>query len=255
MSAALLGVLAGWVVLRLLGATRPWPSRLIELDRGAGHVGRPPRVAGTAGGGASRDSVATVVPRRVGRRPGGGSSSARARVAGPAEIAAAVDLLGVAVSAGHSLRGAVAIVGASGTGTVAEAFGVVTRRVADGGALQAEFSGLVDLLGEPARPLASTLAASLSSGSPIAPQLQRLADAERARERRQREERVRRLPVLLLAPLVGLILPAFVLIGVVPVALTSIQPLATGPSSAPAVSGIGVDQTPHSTDGAPRGHR
>jgi hypothetical protein len=39
--------------------------------------------------------------------------------------------------------------------------------------------------------------------------------------RRRTEERVRRLPVLLLGPLIGLILPAFVLLTIVPVGITT----------------------------------
>ena len=76
-------------------------------------------------------------------------------------------------------------------------------------------------LGPPVRPLVTTLTASLRSGAPPGPSLQRLADAQRQRQRRRAEERVRRLPVLLLAPLVGLVMPAFVVLTIVPVAVTT----------------------------------
>lgn len=240
----MLAAAAAWVVLRVLQAGLPWPAAAPEpdvaVDRRRGsprHLGRTARLS------RSRTAVAPRVLGPAARRNGRPGAD-------PAEIAAAVDLLGVAVSAGHSLFGAIAVVGHSGSGNVAAAFAEVDRRVRDGGSLRAELSVLVDLLGEPARPLAATLAASLSSGSPLTSQLQRLADAERARERRRRQEWVRRLPVLLLAPLVGLILPAFVLLAVVPVALTSIRPLTT-PAVPAAPAGdvqIGSLEVPTSTE-------
>jgi pilus assembly protein TadC len=80
---------------------------------------------------------------------------------------------------------------------------------------------LTRAIGPEARPLVTALSSSLRSGAPLAPGLQRLADAQRRRQRRRAEERIRRLPVLLLAPLVGLVLPAFVVLTIVPVALTT----------------------------------
>lgn len=70
------------------------------------------------------------------------------------------------------------------------------------------------------RPLLSTLSSAERTGTPLVPALLRLGDAERARRRRQRQERVRRLPVVLMAPLVGLVLPAFVLLTIAPVLIT-----------------------------------
>lgn len=225
MSAILLSLAAAWVVLRVFGADRPLPARFVELER-------PPELGATSpeAGRRSRSVVGSSRPRMGGHA---------GRSVDHAAIAGAVDLLGVAVSAGHSLQGAVAVVAASGPGRVPEAFAEVDRRVRDGGSLASALAALVERLGEPARPLTAALSAALSSGSAVAPQLQRIADGERARERRRREEGVRRLPVLLLAPLVGLILPAFVLLAVVPVALTSIRPLtASAPISAtPSVHG------------------
>jgi pilus assembly protein TadC len=76
-------------------------------------------------------------------------------------------------------------------------------------------------LGPAVLPLVSTLNMALTSGAPLGPALQRLADAERRRQRRRAEARARRLPVLLLAPVVGLVLPAFLVLTIVPVAVSA----------------------------------
>jgi pilus assembly protein TadC len=128
----------------------------------------------------------------------------------------------------------VSAVARSGTGPVGEALAEVDRRFRHGSTLAAELDRLPERLGPAVRPLSTTLVVASSSGTPLGPTLQRLADAERRRVRRRTEERVRRLPVLLLAPLVGLVLPAFVLLTVVPVAITTarqgLTPLAGQPA-------------------------
>ncbi|MSV49482.1 MAG: hypothetical protein F2914_10675, partial [Actinobacteria bacterium] len=137
------------------------------------------------------------------------------------EIPAAVDMLQLAVSAGHSLHTAVAAVAGSGTGLVIEGLAGVQHRFERGGQLVDELAKLPDQLGPELQPLCTTLIVSASSGAPLGPSLQRLADSQRRRVRRYKEERVRRLPVLLLAPLITLVLPAFVMLTVVPVAITT----------------------------------
>ncbi|WP_152627693.1 type II secretion system F family protein [Streptacidiphilus melanogenes] len=66
-------------------------------------------------------------------------------------------------------------------------------------------------------PLGRCLARAASSGAPPAAGLARLADAERASAAREAQARVRRAGVLATAPLGLCFLPAFVLVGVVPV--------------------------------------
>ena len=66
------------------------------------------------------------------------------------------------------------------------------------------------------RPLADALLASDRLGAPVGPALARLATEERAALRRRAEAHARRVPVRLLFPLVFLVLPAFVLLTVVP---------------------------------------
>ena len=134
-----------------------------------------------------------------------------------------IDLLFVALTAGRSLPQAVNAVGAVGNGPVAAALGRVSAALGRGVRLSDALEGLVADLGPALRPLSTTLGSAAAAGTPLGPALQRLADAERRRSRRRTEERVRRLPVLLLVPLVTLVLPAFGLLTVVPVGITTVR--------------------------------
>lgn len=248
MRALVLAVLAGWLTLRLLGHTRRWPWRVADLDLRVPDTQRPPRTDGPRPPGSPRrqESLSRqespdgprrpVEPRRAstsGRRSA--KLSARGQREVTAALPAAADLLRVAVSAGHSLHGAIAATADFGDGPVCDELGAVVRRVRRGSSLIDEMTALPDRLGPAARSFASTMVIALASGAPVGPALQRLADSERRHARRQIEERVRRLPVLLLAPIVGLVLPAFVVLTIVPVVLVTAEidlagPLYPGPS-------------------------
>lgn len=197
MTAWLLACCAAWSALRWFGVDRRWPWRLGELETGPTPRRRP----------------RSTRPRRVWSR--------RHDRSGTADLVTVADLLHVAVSAGHSLHGAVAAVGAMSGGSAGAALARVDAAFARGRPLVDALDELPRCLGPEARALVTALASSLRSGAPLAPAVQRLADAERRRQRRRAEERVRRLPVLLLAPLVGLVLPAFVVLTIVPVAITT----------------------------------
>lgn len=227
----MVALMAGWVALRVFGFRRDWPWRVVDLTMPRTRRGAGERVTGTV---ISRSGVEGHLPngglrrsRRTGveRRPARGerSGSRRGQREITAALPAAADLLRVAVSAGHSLHGAVAVVAKFGEGPVCEAIGGAHRRYEHGSTLVEELASLPRVLGPTSRSFASTLVMALSSGAPVSSALQRLADSERRRSRRQIEERVRRLPVLLLAPLVGLVLPAFVMLTIVPVVLVTAQ--------------------------------
>lgn len=213
----MLPLLAGWAVWLAFDRRLP-PRRMLDLAEAVG-----PPLPG---------------------RPRTGLASDRGRAAGPggrrglADIAASVDLLAVAVSAGYSLHGAVRVAGAEGRGPVARALDRVAAEFDRGVPLVDGLAGLPQELGPDAAPLATTLSVAAASGTPLGPALQRLADAERRRARRAAEARARRLPVLLLGPLVGLVLPAFVVLTIVPAALSSVsgRPLPVDPRSTPAPS-------------------
>lgn len=68
--------------------------------------------------------------------------------------------------------------------------------------------------------LARTLEFSASSGAPVAPLLHGMAGDVRARTKREAQRRAARLGVQLVLPLGLCILPAFVLLGIVPVVLS-----------------------------------
>ncbi|CAB4698783.1 unannotated protein [freshwater metagenome] len=222
--AALLGVLSSWAVLHLFGHTRSWPWRVADLQPRKHRQSR------------KHSQHRTPTPTRA-TRPRQTHRQIQS------EIPAAVDMLQLAVSAGHSLHTAVAAVAGSGTGPVIEGLAEVQQRFERGGQLVDELAKLPDRLGPELQPLCTTLIVSASSGAPLGPSLQRLADAQRRRVRRYKEERVRRLPVLLLAPLITLVLPAFVMLTVVPVAITTARTGLTPLNSSPPLNSLPLPDT------------
>ncbi len=126
-----------------------------------------------------------------------------------------VDLLGVAVGAGCTPYLAVEVAAHWSPAMVAAPLAGVLRSCA----LGMGFASALDATARatPAlRPLAEALLASDRLGAPVAPTLARLADEERTALRRRAEAHARRIPVRLLFPLVFLVLPAFVLLTVIP---------------------------------------
>lgn len=87
------------------------------------------------------------------------------------------------------------------------------------------FDRLVDDLGDVIRPLTGGILAAERDGVPLEPLLRRAADEARRKRRIQAETAARRLPVLMLFPLVMCVLPAFVLLSVVPLLADSISSL------------------------------
>jgi len=138
-------------------------------------------------------------------------------------LAATADLLGVAVSAGYTLHGAVRAVAGHTNGSLAGALQTVADDFDRGVPLAEGLAGLPSRLGSAASPLSTTLSVAAAAGTPLGPALRRLADSERRRGRLLVEARARRLPVLLLGPLIGLVLPAFVVLTLVPVALATVS--------------------------------
>lgn len=231
MSPLLSGMLAAWIAFRLTGVRGRLPWQALELGA---HNSDPP--------GADVEPLPSPHTPRL-RRPRRSRPTQQFRRAVETDLPITVDLLHVAVTAGHSLHTAVAAVGGIGTGPVSGALAEADRRFRHGSRLVDELDALAVGLGPSVRPLSTTLVVAASSGAPLGPTLQRLADAERRRLRRRTEERVRRLPVVLLAPLVGLVLPAFVILTIVPVALSTAR---TGllPSTPARVADVQVTAPP-----------
>ena len=132
------------------------------------------------------------------------------------ELPEVVELLAVAVRAGLTVRLAVEAVGARAHGILASEFARAVRQCERGALLADALAEVPARVGERSRPLVAALVDADRYGSPLAPALERLAADARDGRRRAAEERARRVPVLLLFPLVLCILPAFGLLTVAP---------------------------------------
>jgi hypothetical protein len=153
------------------------------------------------------------------RRHAGAEQAALAR-----ELPVVVDLLGVAIAAGCTPYLAVQVASQWGPPRAGTTLSGVLRACA----LGAGFGRALDDAVSAApllRPVADALLASDRLGAPVGPQLARLAAEERAALRRRAEAHARRVPVKLLFPLVFLVLPAFVLLTVVPGLVAGLQRL------------------------------
>jgi tight adherence protein C len=165
-----------------------------------------------------------------------GVARLRRRAAGERAVALVVaaipetlDLLGLVVGAGATAAEAVAAVGRRGTGPLAAELAAACRRA------DAEHRLLADALAEvphrlgPAadavRPLVAALADASRHGTALGPALDRLGADARVRRRQRAESRARRVPVLLLFPLVTCTLPALGLLTIAPLLIGSLRSL------------------------------
>ena len=145
------------------------------------------------------------------------------------ELPEVVDLLALAVGAGLTAPLAVAAVGRRGAGPLAAALGAAVavaagegRRLPD--VLDDVPAGLGPA-GDGARPLLAALADAARHGTALGPSLDRLAGEARTARRHRAEERARRVPILLLFPLVTCTLPALGLLTIAPLAIGAVRDL------------------------------
>jgi Flp pilus assembly protein TadB len=131
------------------------------------------------------------------------------------QVAVSVDLVGLAVAAGHTPYLAVELSAQWSPPLVAAELSAIVRACAVGQSFDEALRG-ASLRAPALRHLTETLRTSSRLGSPAAPALARLASELRADLRRRAEARARTVPVRLCFPLVGCILPAFALLTVVP---------------------------------------
>ena len=142
-----------------------------------------------------------------------------------ADLPETVDLLALAVGAGCNVRLAVAAAGRRGTGPMAAELRRVTAEADGGRRLADAIDELPARAGESVRPLAAALAGSERYGAPLAASLDRIADQVRRQRQRRAEEAARKVPVMLLFPLVLCILPAFALLTVAPLIAGALREL------------------------------
>jgi pilus assembly protein TadC len=135
-----------------------------------------------------------------------------------------VDLLRLGVGAGLSVHQVLAAVEPHAPTEFTPALSEIGRRVSLGERLGDALSAL-DELGEPIRPLSAVLRAAAFDGVALGPALERVATDARLQRRRAAEIAARRLPVLLLFPLVLCVLPAFGLLAIVPLLVSSLGSL------------------------------
>ena len=140
----------------------------------------------------------------------------RQRTAIIGDIPEVVDLLALAVGAGCTVSRAVAAVARWGAGPLAVELACVSADADAGRRLADCLEELEGRLGDDIRPLTTGLIACDRYGAPIGATLERLAGETRAASRRRAEAAARRIPVKLVFPLVGCILPAFALLTVAP---------------------------------------
>ena len=135
-----------------------------------------------------------------------------------------VELFRLAVGAGLTVHLAVEAVAPRARGVTGQALASVPGRVGVGERLS-DALGAVAACGDGVRPLVDALVSSERYGVALGPSLERVALEARLTRRRRAEEAARRLPVLLVFPLVLCILPAFVLLTVVPLLVGSLPRL------------------------------
>jgi tight adherence protein C len=149
----------------------------------------------------------------------------RARGAVATALPDVVDLLVVAIGAGLTPMLAVRHLAALTPPPFAAAFAEVDRRVGHGQRLADALTALVDGVGDPIRPVVAAITGAERYGAPLGPTLELLAHEARHERRRRAEEAARTLPVKLCFPLVGCILPAFVLLTVAPLIAGALRSL------------------------------
>ena len=144
------------------------------------------------------------------------------------ELPEVIDLLGLGVAAGLTAPLAVSAVGRRGSGSLAAALGAAVTAASHGRRLPDVLDDVPSTLGtagDAARPLLAALADAARHGTALGPSLDRLATEARTARRHRAEERARRVPILLLFPLVTCTLPALGLLTIAPLAMGALQDL------------------------------
>jgi Flp pilus assembly protein TadB len=197
------------------------PVRLLHLAATAGVVVAVLLIVpGLPGGGLAVVAGAAVWSRRSRWES---SAARRRRATLDAELPHVVDLMTAALAAGAAPTTALALVAEVVDPVMEEELRSWTTRLALGGDPVTVWESMAGhpQLGR----LGTTLHRSAESGAPVTAALQRLSEDLRARRRAAVEERVRQVEVRAAVPLGVCLLPAFVLVGVVPLVAGSVSGL------------------------------
>lgn len=146
------------------------------------------------------------------------------------ELPEIVDLFALALAGGGSIHSALGLVARRPIGPLSHRLAEADTAVRQGGRLADELQLALTDIGPQARPLIRALTGAEHYGTSIDHTLERIADEARHTRRRTAEARARRAPVRLLGPLVLCVLPAFVLLTVVPTVARTLQGLSLTPA-------------------------
>lgn len=136
-----------------------------------------------------------------------------------------IDLLGLVVGAGRPTVSALADVAPRVVEPFRSELAGVARRAGAGEPFTESVRRLRETLGPSVTSVVHAVTAAEIDGAPLQPALERAADEAHRRRRVRAEEAARRVPVLMLFPLVFCILPAFCLLTVVPVLVGTVADL------------------------------
>lgn len=142
-----------------------------------------------------------------------------------ADLPLALDLLAACLSGGATLPGAATAVGSAVEGPLGQRLARVSGALAVGSPAEEAWAALATDPDDPLAPVARALARSARSGAPVAAAVVRAAQEARAAARNRGEKAARRAGVLAVGPLAVCFLPAFLLVGVVPVVIGLVGPL------------------------------
>jgi tight adherence protein C len=138
------------------------------------------------------------------------------------ELADLADLLRVALGSGFTVLRALALVRTHSESRAAVAF----ASVLDGPVTPLDaLAALPERIGEPSRALCVALVSAARYGAPVLPALERVSFELRLARRLDAEAHAKRVSVQLLLPLVLCVLPAFVLLAVVPLVIAALSAL------------------------------
>lgn len=140
-------------------------------------------------------------------------------------LPASLDLCAVVLGSGGSITDAVEALARVGSVSVRDAAAAALARSSAGAGLDQSLRWLQAELGPSFQPLTGALRLGHEHGGSIGVLLARLAAEATSARRRLGEERARRLPVSLLAPLIVCSLPAVLLGAVVPLAIVALRDL------------------------------
>jgi tight adherence protein C len=236
-AATLVSIVLGAIIVRPW-RVRPRSVRSATAEPGPATMPSPPIVpVGAVWGGAvvagwvlhpllGLTVAAVPAMRRLRRSRADRSTSDRAVVRALPEV---VDLIVLGVGAGLTTRDALARCEPWLPSPFGPVFREARRRAAAGESFGGALEAISVPLGDPARSLITVLVGAEQTAGSLVPTLLRVGDEARRRRRVEAQERARRLPVTMLLPLVTCVLPAFGLLAVAPLLISSLSGLGLGP--------------------------